>query len=280
MPEAGEQQGQHPAEKAEPGASRAGGPAPRQDEGQHWDGGRVTNRLQIWEHESFPDIWVVCGKDDYLCGMGSREDMVKLAHVIIEKMDRPQDGQKETPAMNMAEGTEAQPKGQESQGYPAEPVRMLGNVNLMVYGSPRQPQATQALKSLMARSEKLTGTLFLAYPVGTDAVLISDREQVTVIDLHEGPPAGEYKDRQDTRFHVVSRLLRKNPNLMTGRTPKIEVQTISIGLGTFTTAGNPEHPLVNMGSATKKLEEFQQHPPQEVDAKTVIDQLLPGSVPR
>ncbi len=49
------------------------------------DGERITNRLQIWEHASFPDMWIVCGKDDYLCGMGNAQDLVKLANVILER---------------------------------------------------------------------------------------------------------------------------------------------------------------------------------------------------
>ena len=29
--------------------------------------------------DSFPDTWIICGKDGHLCGMGSAQDMVRLA---------------------------------------------------------------------------------------------------------------------------------------------------------------------------------------------------------
>ena len=59
-----------------------------------------------------------------------------------------------------------------------------------------------------------------------------------------------------------------NRNLMNRRTPKIRVQTISIGSGIFQQdPGNPEHPTVNFATAPAKLEEFQASPPQDVDPK-------------
>ena len=58
------------------------GPSP---EPHPWNGERITNRLQMWEHESFPDMWIICGKDDCLCAMGSPEDLIKLAQVILQR---------------------------------------------------------------------------------------------------------------------------------------------------------------------------------------------------
>ena len=49
-----------------------------------WEGDRVTNRLQLWEHEDMPGIWLVCGKENHLCGMGSPADMIRLARLILE----------------------------------------------------------------------------------------------------------------------------------------------------------------------------------------------------
>ena len=70
----------------------------------------------------------------------------------------------------------------------AKNARMLGNVELALYGYDSTPEATRALKSMIARSEKLTGKLFIGYPPKTGAVLISDKGQTTVIDLSDGPP--------------------------------------------------------------------------------------------
>ena len=69
--------------------------------------------------------------------------------------------------------------------------RMLGQVELAIHGSPKNSKMTQALMAMVVRSERLTGTLFIAYPLRTDAVLVSEEGQVTVIDLcHSVTQAG------------------------------------------------------------------------------------------
>ena len=177
--------------------------------------------------------------------------------------------------MNATEGTGAEATDQELRGCPSDNARMPGNLELMVHGSPKQGQATEGLKALLERSEELTGTLFLAYPLKTDAVIISDRGQVTVIDLHDEPPAGNYRERQDEGFQAVTGLLQTHRDLMNGRNPRSRVQTISIASGLFRPdAENTEHPLVNMANAAGELEKFQQHPPHDVDPKTVVKLLL------
>ena len=51
--------------------------------GNHQHGERITNGLRTWERDSFPDAWIICGKDEHLCGMGSAQDIVRLAKVIL-----------------------------------------------------------------------------------------------------------------------------------------------------------------------------------------------------
>ena len=56
----------------------------------HWyEGARITSRLNIvledddmWGDE----IYTICGKEDYLSALGTREDMVRLGMMIIENL--------------------------------------------------------------------------------------------------------------------------------------------------------------------------------------------------
>ena len=49
------------------------------------NGERSTNRLRTWERDSFPDTRIICGKDGHPCGMGSAQDAVRLAKVILAR---------------------------------------------------------------------------------------------------------------------------------------------------------------------------------------------------
>ena len=59
--------------------------------GVPWDGERITNRLRIWERDSFPDTRVICGKDKHLCGMGSAQGMVGLAKMTLARFAENED---------------------------------------------------------------------------------------------------------------------------------------------------------------------------------------------
>ena len=57
------------------------------DPAQHrWDGERITNKLRTWERDSFPDTWIICGKDGHLCGMGSHRRAEHAWDSTIEKL--------------------------------------------------------------------------------------------------------------------------------------------------------------------------------------------------
>lgn len=157
------------------------------------------------------------------------------------------------------------------------PKRMLGNVSLEIYGTTRKPEMVQALKNAVARSEKLTGKLYIGYPVGAEAVLISDEGQITVIDLSPAPPDEGYPARQDTGWNAVHRLLMLESSLTAGRNPKFRLNTVTIGAGIRQT--QPDHPLVSVTGAMAKLEEFQQNPPEGVDPNTVEAALLSTHAP-
>ena len=124
-------------------------------------------------------------------------------------------------------------------------------------GHHRLPEATGALRVLCLRS-KLTGTLLTGYPVGIDAVLVSDKGQVTVIDLVQGPNPSNYRERQDQAFVAVDRLLRMNPRFTTGRTLRITVQTVTMATGILQPRlDDQEHPLANTATIVRALQDFQ-----------------------
>ena len=154
--------------------------------------------------------------------------------------------------------------------------RMLGNVRLFAHGFTRKPELTTALKAIIARSERLSGILFIGYPARTDAVLIADNGQTTVIDLKENVPANGHAERQDQAFFAVDRLLRMEPKLMDRRKPRIDVKTLTITTGIrANNPDHPEHPTVSTGSAQAKLEQFQtQGPEQPIDPELVLKSVL------
>ena len=158
---------------------------------------------------------------------------------------------------------------------PQKHRRMLGRIELVVHGSSRKPEMTRAIMNAIASSGKLTGRLLIGYPIPTDAVLVSDQGQVTVILLDNDGPIGQEEEKQDRAFIAVDRLLKLDPALWDGRKPRVAVQTITVrsGIGPVNPS-DPEHPVVNITAARHHLETFQENPPQDVDPDRVIKQLL------
>ena len=78
-------------------------------------------------------------------------------------------------------------------------------------GSVRKPQATQALEEIIRNEESISGKMVYGYPVSTedgvtfavDAVIVSDRGMLTVIDLTQEDDPGDYEDRQDRAYKLV-----------------------------------------------------------------------------
>ena len=56
-----------------------------------WTGERITNRLQIWPSEEHPGMWELSGKEPHLSGLGTPQDMVRLAHTILAHFPEPTD---------------------------------------------------------------------------------------------------------------------------------------------------------------------------------------------
>ena len=159
------------------------------------------------------------------------------------------------------------------------------SIQHIIHGNVKKPQAAEQLKQLLTESEQITGTLLFGWSVGpgkdqaftVDAVLISDKGQVTAIDLAEGPSPGalgDYHNRQDQAFCIVESQLRSDRNLMDGRKLKIKVQTITFSPESdLTDPEHPEHPLAN-NNLVGKLLQFQDAPPDDVDPDKVMDAVL------
>ena len=58
-----------------------------------WEGGRITNRLQLWPDETLEGFWQIHGKDDYVSATGTPEDLLKLAHTILEHFQQDSEDQ-------------------------------------------------------------------------------------------------------------------------------------------------------------------------------------------
>ena len=155
-------------------------------------------------------------------------------------------------------------------------ARMLGNVSLEVHGTTDKTEMMDALKNAVARSEYLTGRLYIGWPIGAEATLISDRGQVTAIDLSSTQPDQDYQERQDTAFVAVDRTFRLEPALMERRQPRIDVKTLTVCAGVRQTfPDDPEHPLVAVSGAARKLEELQQNfAPEGINPNTATEALM------
>ena len=153
----------------------------------------------------------------------------------------------------------------------ASQKRMLGGVELAVHGSSaRRPELTEALKQAIARSETLQGKLLIGYPHKTDAVLITPNGTVIAIVLHENADEDTCQ-RQDAAFNSVYSRLQRNENLRKGRELAVDIQTLGVHAGIREPRPDDrEHPLVHIGQAAGKLEQFAAEPRRSADAELVL----------
>ena len=185
------------------------GPPPEQ---HAWEGERITNRLQIWEHESFPGMWIVCGKDDYLCGMGSPQDLLKLAQVILQRF--PQQGNTKPDPRRGAEGKQ-EPAGSTEQEQEHQQVAKQGYE--MTDSTQENPEQTapntgnhdaKALEVARAfhRTHRPTATiLFGSRAKGTQDELESDIDILVVTQRKSTKNAGTTKRVQKVADKLYGR---------------------------------------------------------------------------
>ena len=102
-----------------------------------------------------------------------------------------------------------------------------------VHGQVSKPRAMEALRAQMASSNLLTGRILIGWPLKTDLVLVSNRGQVTAVNLDENPEPRDYEKRQDDAFNQVDGLLKRNSRFTQGRKPRVRVQTVTMALGVF-----------------------------------------------
>lgn len=160
---------------------------------------------------------------------------------------------------------------------------MITNV---IHGSNHTEPKIRRLLDRLHRQAVLTGQLVTGYPLfpmkgqrpfSPDAVLVSGRGQVTVIDVVEGAETGDHKDRQDLAYNQVrSRLF--SSRLHRGRQLMLHIQTVTYAPDLPKAGTSPhdeETPVVNDGQLMAALERFQalqgsRHPEANLEDETVM----------
>ena len=105
----------------------------------------------------------------------------------------------------------------------------------IVQGISRKPVASQDLIKIMSSQKKLSGQLFIGYPViatpdgphWIDALLVLQNKGIVLFDLIDGENAGHYGQRQDDSANRLEARLRVHSELMEGRSLRIPIHTIS-----------------------------------------------------
>ena len=150
-------------------------------------------------------------------------------------------------------------------------------------GSIRKPQAAQALEEIIRNEESISGKMVYGYPVSTedgvtfavDAVIVSDRGLLTVIDLAQEDDPGDYGDRQDRAYNLVKCKLQMDPRLTRKRTLLVDLQTV-----TFWTKSDqddesdPERPVVGPGGILDFIQSHQAREQEDLDPKVVMDAVM------
>ena len=150
-------------------------------------------------------------------------------------------------------------------------------------GSIRKPQAAQALEEIIRNDESISGRMVYGCPVSTenditftvDAVIVSDRGLVTVIDLVQEDDPGDYGDRQDRAFNLVKCKLQMDRRLTRKRTLLADIQTV-----TFRTQADrddesdPERPVVGPSGILDFIQRHQAREHEDLDPEVVMDAVM------
>ncbi len=105
----------------------------------------------------------------------------------------------------------------------------------VVKGTTRKPVSSQALVDILSKEDRLSGHLFVGYPIiGTpegpyilDALLVSEDSGATVINLIEGKPEVGYGTHQDDSVNKLGSKFRIHPTLMERTELLIPIRAIS-----------------------------------------------------
>ncbi len=159
-------------------------------------------------------------------------------------------------------------------------------IHSITRGINHKPGATGAFEKIVRKASSLSGDLVYGYPfTGTeegmftvDAFLVFHQGQVAVIDLAEGREPGDYRERQDWGFNLITSMLRMNRELMEGRRLRVHLQTLTFGPelehGDET---DPERPVVTRESLLPLLERCQAAQAAGVDRNTVLSEVWTGT---
>ena len=157
---------------------------------------------------------------------------------------------------------------------------MIDNI---IRGKIEKQEAAHTLEKLIRYSQHVSGELLYGAPFfkddhglfTVDAVLVSDRGQVTVLDLVENQHPGDYVDRQDHAYNLVRAQLANKRQLTRRRDIIVPVQTV-----TFSTKArqddlsDPEHPVISPGGILHFISHHQSQDRQTLDPTVVMDAIM------
>ena len=134
------------------------------------------------------------------------------------------------------------------------------------YGINHKPQATLALSKLLRRDKHLTGQLIFGNPTDqiepkpliTDAVLVSDQGQITVLHLIErSSDFQNYQYSQDRARALVKKSLEESQLLVSTPQPKLQIATLTFGPDLTNDQSDPNYPIVNAATLIPLLIQLQ-----------------------
>lgn len=155
----------------------------------------------------------------------------------------------------------------------------------IVWGTNRNPVASQELVQLLSHQIGFSGQLFVGYPIiGTsegrhviDALLVSKDKGVIVFDLIEGqgPDARGYESRQDDSANKLEARLRLNRVLVQRRKLRIPIHAISFapGVNTPEKYAKNDYPIANGNTLVRELKRFEWSNPERNTYETTLSVL-------
>ena len=146
----------------------------------------------------------------------------------------------------------------------------------IVRGTSQKPVSSDALVEIMARQSRLSGQLFIGYPIintssgphPIDALLVSPDKGIVVFDLVEGRDLGDYGARQDDSANRLEARLKTHRALMRRRDLIVPIHTLTFApaIDGPASRGDPDYPLANASSLSRALRQFTWPDPRDPDA--------------
>lgn len=153
----------------------------------------------------------------------------------------------------------------------------------VIRGTNEKPAVSAELIKAFLASDRLSGTLFVGYPIiGTpegkfpiDALYVSPDQGVVVFDLVEGVDVGNFVERQDDAFNKLQARLKSHRDLLRGRELIVEPNTITFAptVTRHLSAADDLHPIASSETLEESLLAFRWVSPPEQAYERVLSVL-------